>query len=150
MAKINPTIKRVVSGRHEMPSAADLFRLDPCWHARPAMLADDCSLAGAHSAGVATFAVDVTNAVDWPAFVDWLELLLVNRGSSILRVKGLLPVAGETRPAVIQSVQHVVYPPEYLPRWRVQTPQGWLVFIARNLTRAAIERSLPSTFAAAR
>jgi hypothetical protein len=44
-------------------------------------------------------------------------------------------------------VQHVVYPPEYLPRWPDGAPRGWLVFIARNLTRTAIENALPSTFA---
>jgi G3E family GTPase len=73
--------------------------------------------------------------------------LLASRGGSILRVKGLLRVAGENRPVVVQGVQHVVYPPEYLPEWPDGDPSGWLVFIARDLTHAAIRNSLSSLLA---
>ncbi|HUP07913.1 MAG TPA: GTP-binding protein [Caldimonas sp.] len=96
-----------------------------------------------HDGSIGTFTVEPGRAVPWDAFVDWLELLLVARGDSVLRVKGLLAVEGERRPLVLQGVQHVLYPPAFLPEWPAGSPPGgWIVFIARDLTREAIERSL--------
>lgn len=147
VAKVNPSVRSLTSSRHAMPSAADVLThghdLKPHY-----LRVRDKPGRGVHSHGINTFTVEVTREVEWPAFVDWLELLLAARGQSILRVKGLLPVRGDKRPVVIHGVQHVVYPPEYLPRWPEGSPRGWLVFIARNLTCTAIENSLPSIFAA--
>lgn len=122
-----------------MPSPSVLF--EPC-DERIAPVPHD----HAHSHGIATFTVHPQAPVDWDKFVDWLQLLLLNRGNSILRIKGLLAVAGEPRPVVIQGVQHMVHAPHYLDTW----PEGarpWLVFIARHLSAGAIERSLRSTYA---
>jgi G3E family GTPase len=97
----------------------------------------------AHDGTIGTFTVFPGEAIDWDPFVDWLDLLLTSRGDSILRVKGLLEVRGDDRPVVLQGVQHVLYPPEYLPAWPASSPPGgWIVFIAQNLTRSAIESSL--------
>ncbi|AMS44539.1 CobW family GTP-binding protein [Aminobacter aminovorans] len=148
VGKLNPQVRQLVSSRSSMPGAGDIFRYDEDWEPRHFEMAET-PMAGQHSDGIETFAVEIDREVDWAAFVDWLELLLAGRGQSILRVKGLLAVKGDPRPVVIHGVQHVVYPPEYLPRWPQDTARGWLVFIARNLSRSAIERSLPSTFAAA-
>jgi G3E family GTPase len=147
VGKLNPQVRQLVSSRSSMPGAGDIFRYDEDWEPRHFEMAET-PMAGQHSDGIETFAVEIDREVDWAAFVDWLELLLAGRGQSILRVKGLLAVKGDPRPVVIHGVQHVVYPPEYLPRWPQDTARGWLVFIARNLSRSAIERSLPSTFAA--
>lgn len=146
VAKINRQVPQLVSSRASMPGAADIFDHEETWQPRHFEMADTLA-SGKHSDGIETFTVEVAREVDWPAFVDWLELLLAGRGQSILRVKGLLPVKGDARPVVIHGVQHVVYPPEYLERWPEGMPHGWLVFIARNLSSAAIESSLPSTFA---
>lgn len=147
VAKVNPAVRSLTSSKHAMPSATAVLDHAADW--KPNYLAEsDKPGRGVHSHGIMTFTVEVTSEVEWPAFVDWLELLLAARGQSILRVKGLLRVRGDERPVVIHGVQHVVYPPEYLPRWPEGSPRGWLVFIARNLTRSAIEKSLPSIFAA--
>lgn len=96
-----------------------------------------------HDGTIGTFTVFPGTAIDWDPFVEWLELLLSSRGDSILRVKGLLEVRGVQGPVVLQGVQHVLYPPEHLPAWPASSPPGgWIVFIARDLTRSAIEGSL--------
>jgi G3E family GTPase len=101
--------------------------------------------AAVHDGSIGTFTVRLPHPVPWDAFVDWLELLLASRGDSILRVKGLLAVAGDDRPVVVQGVQHVLYPPERLLAWPPGSPAGgWIVFIARDLTPTAIEGSLRS------
>lgn len=100
-----------------------------------------------HDQSIFTFTVKVEHAIDWSAFVDWLELLLASRGDSILRVKGLLAVADDDRPVVVQGVQHVLYPVEHLPAWPDPAKYpGWIVFIARDLTPRAIQDSLASLY----
>ena len=64
------------------------------------------------------------------------------RGKSILRVKGLLALSGEDRPMVLQAVQTMVYPPQFLPRWPDDIRRSQIVFIARDLSADAIETSL--------
>lgn len=95
-----------------------------------------------HSADIGSFVVEFDTDVDWPRFVKWLELLLLARGKSILRVKGLLALSGEDRPIVLQAVQTMVYPPQFLPRWPDDIRRSQIVFIARDLSTEAIETSL--------
>ncbi|MBS0339914.1 MAG: GTP-binding protein [Proteobacteria bacterium] len=104
-------------------------------------------LMGHHDDAIRTFTVQLERPVEWPVFVDWLELLLANRGDSILRVKGLLGMTDDERPVVVQGVQHVLYPLDRLPSWPAGTAApGWIVFIARDLTARAIENSLRSVY----
>lgn len=104
-------------------------------------------LIGSHDEAIRTFTVQLEREVEWSVFVDWLELLLANRGDSILRVKGLLGVTDDERPVVVQGVQHVLYPLDRLPTWPEGTASpGWLVFIARDLTARAIENSIRSVY----
>jgi len=147
LAKVNSSVRSLTSSRDAMPSADQVLHHGDDRKSHR-FAASHMSVPGVHSHGIKTFTVSVGREVEWPAFVEWLELLLAARGQSILRVKGMLSVTGDERPVVIHGVQHVVYPPEYLPRWPDASPRGWLVFIARNLTRSAIENSLPSIFAA--
>ncbi len=134
-------------------AARDLFSdADAPWHGQQRPVAaglagprghDHAHEAAAHDGTIGTFTVFPGMAIEWEPFVEWLELLLASRGDSILRVKGLLEVSGRGGPVVLQGVQHVLYPPEQLPAWPPSSPPGgWIVFIARDLTRSAIERSL--------
>ncbi|HET7849334.1 MAG TPA: GTP-binding protein [Pseudolabrys sp.] len=97
-----------------------------------------------HHSDIGTFVITRDEPISLPAFIEWLELLLASRGDSILRVKGYIAAAGHDRPLVIQGVQYTVYEPEPLPFWPDARRRSELVFIARDLTRAAIERSLAS------
>ena len=45
------------------------------------------------------------------------KLSTLGDGARILRIKGLLNVAGDPLPRVLQCVQHSVYPPTSLPAW---------------------------------
>jgi G3E family GTPase len=148
VAGVNPGVRRLSSGKAAMPSADQVLEPPADWSARQAVLMD--APAARHGAGIGTFTIDIDEPVSWPAFVEWLELLLASRGQSVLRVKGLLRIVGEDRPVVVQGVQHVVYPPEYLSEWPEGDPSSRLVFIARDLTAAAIRNSLSGFFPIAR
>lgn len=100
-----------------------------------------------HDPGVQTFAVLLERKVTRAAFVEWLDLLLRSRGDSLLRVKGVIAIEDDPRPVVVQGVRHVLYPLANLASWPpTPAPCGWLVFIARDLTQRAIERSLRSVY----
>lgn len=141
---INQSALHLESRPGAIPDARELFDGEPNWHDRLLAQPHSSPPRGIHNDHTKTFTIEIPTALEWSTFVDWLELLLLNRGQSILRVKGLLAINDDPRPVVINGVQHVVYPPEYLPRWPEGEIRPWLVFIARDLNRSAIERSLAS------
>ncbi|MBO9711669.1 GTP-binding protein [Sphingomonas sp.] len=135
---INPGAVPLRSREQALPSPHALFDA-------PAAAPLRTGAGHAHSHGIDTFTVHPEMPVDWDRLVDWLQLLLLNRGENILRVKGLIAVASEPRPVVIHGVQHVLHAPRHLEGW----PEGtrpWLVFIARHLSKSAVERSLRSVY----
>jgi G3E family GTPase len=97
---------------------------------------------GHRHADVRTFSLIVDEPVDWTAFGIWLTMLLHRHGEQVLRVKGILNVAGQTTPLVIHGVQHVVHPPAHLETWPDDDHRSRIVFIMRDLDPALIKRSL--------
>jgi G3E family GTPase len=71
----------------------------------------------------------------------WLDSLLSLRGGDLLRLKGLVRLAGETRPLVLQGVHHVLHKPIFLERWPFQPPATELVLILRGLSPRGVEES---------
>jgi G3E family GTPase len=70
-----------------------------------------------------------------------LEALLAARGDDIFRLKGILAIAGESRRHVLQAVHRIMDLSVGDP-WGTTPPQSRLVFIGRNLDRAALESGL--------
>ena len=60
-------------------------------------------------------------------------------GSNLLRIKGILNIKGESRPAIIHGVQHIFHPVEWLDEWPDDDRSTRLVFITRNMKKSAIE-----------
>jgi G3E family GTPase len=60
----------------------------------------------------------------------------------VLRVKGILNVAGSDAPVAVHGVQHLVHPPVHMAAWPDDDRRSHLVFIVDGLERAAIEGSL--------
>jgi G3E family GTPase len=79
---------------------------------------------------------------DAPLSRDELQFLLdgisQNLGSSLLRVKGLVNIAGESgKPAVIQGAQHLLHTMTWLERWPDKDERTRIVFITQGI--AAVE-----------
>jgi G3E family GTPase len=72
--------------------------------------------------------------LDAESFERWLDLLMRIRGADLLRVKGIIHLAGEERPAVIHGVQHVFHPPVLLDAWPSQDRRSRIVFITRDIS----------------
>lgn len=94
-----------------------------------------------HRPGVQAHLLTAARPLDWAAFAVWLTLLLHRHGQRILRVKGLLDVAGVRPPVVIQGVQHLIHPPLHLRGWPGGRRGTRLVVIAQGLDGALLERS---------
>lgn len=103
-----------------------------------------------HDDRIDAFCIIAETPLDWERFLAWLNLLLTNRGDQLLRVKGILNVAGRPYPLVIHGVQHVFYPPTELPGWPTDDRRSRIVFITRDLPKAAVERSFERVHAPAR
>jgi G3E family GTPase len=95
-----------------------------------------------HARGIRAFCIILERPLDWTAFGLWLTMLLNAHGNDVLRVKGILNVAGSKTPVVVHGVQHIVHPPAHLKRWPDADRRSRIVFITRNLERDRIERSL--------
>ncbi len=95
-----------------------------------------------HTDGVTSFALVYEDALDWTAFGIWMTMLLNRHGDRVLRIKGLLNVAGIDTPVLINGVQHVVHPPVHLDGWPDHDRRSRLVFIVCGMDRVQIEASL--------
>ena len=71
--------------------------------------------------------------VDAVLFESCLTMLMHFRGQDLLRVKGIINVAGLDRPMVIHGVQHVFHPPQLLDAWPGEDRRTRLVVIAKEL-----------------
>lgn len=153
LARLNPAARRWRSANAPPPAGSLLAEGALDGHARLMALADGPSGEAEHAhfghhhdvnrhdTRIHAFTLTFDVSIDWNAFAVWFTLLLHAHGADVLRVKGMLRVAGAAGPVVVNAVQHLVHPPIHLDAWPEDWQQSRLVFIARNLQRADIERS---------
>jgi G3E family GTPase len=91
-----------------------------------------------HTHGISAVSLAADRPLDWLAFHHWLGDLRAADGDRLLRVKGVLNVAGEKGPIVIHGVQHVFHPPVALRHWPDGERVSRLVMIVRNLDRETV------------
>jgi len=100
---------------------------------------DAAHLALAH--GIVTFTLTHEAPVAWADLRAWLESLASLKGPDLLRMKGLVNVRGRAGPVALNGVQHVFHPPLELKAWPDADRRTRIVFITRNIPRAAVARS---------
>jgi G3E family GTPase len=91
-----------------------------------------------HDAKVKSFSLRYTEPLSWQLFSQTMEVLSALRGSDMLRVKGLVNVAGHKGPMVVQGVQHLFHPPVELEAWPSADHSTRIVFITRNIPRETV------------
>jgi G3E family GTPase len=94
-------------------------------------------LGARHDTNIRTFSLRFAEPFAWNTFAAALELVTKLRGPDLLRMKGIVNVAGE--PMVVQGVQHIFETPIKLARWPSDDRSSRLVFIARGIERATVE-----------
>jgi G3E family GTPase len=95
-----------------------------------------------HDQTIQAFALTFEQPIDWTGFGLWLTMLLNRHGTNILRVKGILDIAGSDTPVAVHGVQHLVHPPVHMGAWPDIERRSRIVFIVRGLAPALIEQSL--------
>jgi len=103
-----------------------------------------------HTDGIASFTIEQAEPIDWLVFSRAMETLTALRGADLLRVKGLLNVAGCGGPVVVQYVQHLAHPPVELEFWPDQNRNSRIVFITRNIAEGDIKALLAAVRALAK
>jgi G3E family GTPase len=82
--------------------------------------------------------------IAWPPLRHWLESVLSLRGDAVLRLKGIVWLAGQERPIVLQGVHHVLHPLAYLDRAVPDERDTRIVVITRGLSAAGLRASFAS------
>jgi len=109
-----------------------------------------------HGEAIRSFVLAFDVPFEADALLQAFEMLTAVAGDGLLRVKGVVDVAGGS-PLVLHVVQHQMYPPVALPGWPAHWDGGGvvpgsrrsrLVFVVRHLTRDYVS-SVFAHFAAA-
>ena len=88
-----------------------------------------------HGYGISSISLCLTKSVSRLEFAKCLGALAMERGEDVLRVKGIVRFADTTRPgAVINAVQHTLYPPEWMESWPDSDQRSRLVVIGRDIS----------------
>ncbi len=95
-----------------------------------------------HKRGIEAFCLTFDQPLDWQTMALWLDSLVANQGEKLLRVKGMVDVAGVTEPIIIHAVQHLFHPPVRIKAWPDSNRQSRIVFITSDLPRSDIEAAL--------
>ncbi len=95
-----------------------------------------------HDESIRAFCLTYDRPLDWDRFNSWVEMLITLYGGNILRIKGVLNVAGADEPIVIHGVQHVFHPPVRLDAWPDADRRSRIVFIVRDLKPEMFEHTL--------
>jgi G3E family GTPase len=96
---------------------------------------------GVHHHDINAFCLTSDQPLPWDALATWLGRLRHGAGDDLLRVKGILNVAGENAPVAIHGVHHVFHPPVLLDAWPDADHRSRIVFIARGIERDEVEAS---------
>jgi G3E family GTPase len=94
-----------------------------------------------HDPGLESASFVLERPFDRQRLEEWLKTLLAERGDDIFRMKGILALANEPRRYVLQGV-HRMSDLKPADAWGNERPVSKLVFIGRDLGRAALERAL--------
>jgi len=95
-----------------------------------------------HDALVESFVLEFPKPFDWLDFTEAIDILLATCGPRILRIKGLVNVADDPQPRLVQCVRHIRYPSRSLAAWPAEGAyadrRSRLVFIVNDLSREIV------------
>lgn len=152
LARINPAAQVLESERGsvtpELLFGAAL--LDPAaergaverWLNEDAYARQPRSTAARHVDGIHAFAIRHEEPVTGAGLTAWLNLMAALKGARLLRVKGIVNVAGS--PVAVHIVQSVIHEPLALESWPSADRGTRIVFITRGMERSEIEATLPA------
>jgi len=95
-----------------------------------------------HDESIRAYCVRYDEPMEWEALVGWIRTLIATHGERLLRIKGIVHVAGQDKPIAIHGVQHLFHDPAQLPGWPDDDRRTRIVFITQDLEQAVVEEML--------
>jgi G3E family GTPase len=102
----------------------------PVWQA-------DYHAAHEHNASVSSVGIQQAAELDGAKLNEWISALLRTQGNDIYRMKGILSVKGAAKRLVFQGI-HMLFDAKFDREWGAEPRMNTLVFIGKNLNRAAL------------
>ena len=93
-----------------------------------------------HDENIKSFSLVTHKPVSITSLNFFLELVSSQMGQNMLRIKGIINVEGEIRPAIIHGVQHIFHPLEWLEKWPDEDFSSRLVFITNKIEKSVVEQ----------
>ena len=88
----------------------------------------------AHTHGISALTIILEGAIERLDFARALGGLAMDRGTDLLRVKGIVRFADRPEhPAVVQAAQHAMFAPEWLDAWPDDDRRSRLVFVVHDI-----------------
>ncbi len=107
----------------------------------------DFHAAHAHNEAVTSVGISTPGDLDGKKLNDWISELLRVKGGDIYRMKGVLAVKGTPKRLVFQGV-HMLFDAKFDREWKAGEPRtNTLVFIGKNLDRAALTEAFKACLA---
>jgi G3E family GTPase len=148
LAALNPGARIVRSAPGHVPDPAllldtGLYRAegrvaDPAGWLNAGAYVRAGGAASRHDPRIRSFAWSAEEPFAWADFESLMEALQDLLGERLLRMKGLVNVAGEPGPRAVHAVQHTLYPSARLAQWPDADRRTRLVFIGRDLEESAV------------
>jgi G3E family GTPase len=95
-----------------------------------------------HTDGITAGVIELDDEMEWGAFGVWMTMLLHRHGADVLRLKGILNIAGSKTPVAVHGVQHLVHPPVHLEDWPDADRRSRIVVITRGMSIGKLRDSL--------
>jgi G3E family GTPase len=112
----------------------------PAWQA-------DFHAAHEHNELVTSVGIQQPGELDSKRLNEWISTLLRVKGNDIYRMKGVLCVKGSAKRLVFQGI-HMLFDAKFDREWGAEPRINTLVFIGKNLDRAALNDAFKSCLAA--
>jgi G3E family GTPase len=138
---INPDAPVVRSGETDLDADALLSSVGTASDFHTPLMCD-APTGNSHGTHIRSFVVTVEEPIDWTPFGVWLSMLLNRHGDKVLRVKGILNLAGEAAPVAIHGVQHLVHDPVHMTGWPDRDRRSRIVFVVDGIDPDLVRRSL--------
>jgi G3E family GTPase len=131
---INDRAERILAA--DMPDAGAVLFGAAQRATAPVMPAEPVA---SHTHGIDAFGMVLDGDISRLDFARALGGLARERGTDLLRVKGIVRFADRPeRPAVVQAAQHALFAPEWLDDWPDEDRRSRLVFVVHEIPRAEI------------
>jgi G3E family GTPase len=140
--RINPDAPLIRAAENDLDANGLLNHVRTASDFRSLPACDDAPRSNQHGERIRSFVVTVDEPIDWTAFGVWLTMLLNRHGDKVLRVKGILNLAGEPAPVAIHGVRHLVHNPVHMAAWPDEDRRSRIVFIVDGIDPDLVRRSL--------